>query len=189
MHHMALFAEEGMLLCSLRVTRLGLVLFLWIGGGCLYYHSSCNLRFVSSCKANASHGAVRGRGEVAVQSANVMMRADGRTRAAPPWGQVHGCMYAIRARNDDVVIIPFTTGRMVAMLYTPKMVAHAEMGLFPGGSAQSSKTGRVSNGFDQDVSTQLRLEVAESCLAQVSLVELGVVASLVELLSFTVSVV
>ena len=30
----ALFAEEGMLLCSLRVTRLGSVLFLWICGGC-----------------------------------------------------------------------------------------------------------------------------------------------------------
>ena len=49
---MALFAEEGMLLCSLRVTRLGLVLFLWICGGCLYYHSSCNLRFVSNCKVS-----------------------------------------------------------------------------------------------------------------------------------------
>ena len=36
----------------------------------MYYHSSCNLRFVSSCKANASHGAVRGRGDVAVQSAS-----------------------------------------------------------------------------------------------------------------------
>ena len=46
---MALFAEEGMLLCSLRVTRLRLVFFLWIGGGCLYYHSSCNFRIVSSC--------------------------------------------------------------------------------------------------------------------------------------------
>ena len=36
----------------------------------MYYHSSCNLRFLSSCKANASHGAVRGRGDVAVQSAS-----------------------------------------------------------------------------------------------------------------------
>ena len=36
----------------------------------MYYHSSCNLRFVSSCKANASHGAVRGRGDVAVQFAS-----------------------------------------------------------------------------------------------------------------------
>ena len=26
--------------------------FLWICGGCLYYYSSCNLRFVSSCKVN-----------------------------------------------------------------------------------------------------------------------------------------
>ena len=36
----------------------------------LYYHPSCNVRFLSSCKANASHGAVRGRGDVAVQSAS-----------------------------------------------------------------------------------------------------------------------
>ena len=34
-------------------------------------------------------------------------------------------------------------------------------------------------GIDQDVSTQLRLEVAEPCLAQVSLVELGVVGDTV----------
>ena len=39
-------------LCGLRVPRLGLMLFLCCCGGCLYYHSSCNWRFVSSCKVN-----------------------------------------------------------------------------------------------------------------------------------------
>ena len=79
---MALFAEEGMLPCSLRVTQLGLVLFLWIGGGCFYYHPSCNLRFVSSCKANASHGAVRGRGDVVVQSVSAVQSASDATRVS-----------------------------------------------------------------------------------------------------------
>ena len=93
---------------------------------------------------SATPSIVRPGTSVSPTKANVMMRADGRTRAAPPWGQVHGCMYAIRARNDDVVIIPLHTGRMRTMLYTLKMVAHAEMGLFPGGSAQRLKTGWVS---------------------------------------------
>ena len=51
-------------------------------GGCLYYHSSCNLRFVSSCKANASHGAVRGREDVAMPSASAVQSASDATRVS-----------------------------------------------------------------------------------------------------------
>ena len=57
---------------------------------------------------------------------------------------VDGRTHAIRTRTDDVVVTLLLHGRMMAMLYTPKMVVYAEMGSFPGGSAQSSKTGRVS---------------------------------------------
>ena len=35
------------------------------------------MRFLSSCKANASHGAVRGRGEFDVQSASDTTRVSG----------------------------------------------------------------------------------------------------------------
>ena len=57
--------------------------------------------------------------------------------------KVDGRRHAIRTRTDNVVVTPLLHGRMGAMLYTPKMVVYAEMGSFPGGSAQSSKTGRV----------------------------------------------
>ena len=58
--------------------------------------------------------------------------------------KVDGRTHAIRTRTDDVVVTLLPHGRMRAMLYTLKMVVYAEMGSFPGGSAQSPKTGRVS---------------------------------------------
>ena len=54
--------------------------------------------------------------------------------------RVDGRTHAIRTRTDDVVFTLLLHGQMEAMLFTPKMVVYAAMGLFHGGSAQSSKT-------------------------------------------------
>ena len=55
-------------------------------------------------------------------------------------------LHAIRNRNDGVGFSLFFRAQVEIMLLNPKMVAYAEMDLFPGGSAQSSKTGPLSIG-------------------------------------------
>ena len=65
--------------------------------------------------------------------------------------KVHGRRHAMRNRNDDVNRGRSFRGQLGVMLFNPRMFAYAVMSLFPGGSAQNSKTGSLSIGCCCDV--------------------------------------